>query len=195
MAPVTKAHVQLRRNVTNRLVRTSGYAKNGFTCVSRFPALLTRLPRSRETRRMRVGTHLKSHRSSCRPRDTRRRLKTFFFGTFLRPRNASRARDSACRVSSKSIVEHRISRARLGKNLRAYLFGNSARENRRKRGGDLCETFVEKELHRICKKIHIQFKIPRYSKKNGWNFEAISNSKCRNPHGKMIFIAEENFSC
>lgn len=40
-------------------------AKRGFTCVSRFPALLTRLPRSRETRRMRVGTHLKSH--CCSP--------------------------------------------------------------------------------------------------------------------------------
>ena len=49
----------------HRLVCTSGYAKNGFTCVSRFPALLTRLPRSRETRRMRVGTHLKSH--CCSP--------------------------------------------------------------------------------------------------------------------------------
>ena len=47
------------------VVCTCGYAKNGFTCVSRFPALLTRLPRSRETRRMRVGTHLKSH--CCSP--------------------------------------------------------------------------------------------------------------------------------
>lgn len=54
------------RNVTSRpVVCTCGYAKNGFTCVSRFPALLTRLPRSRETRRMRVGTHLKSH--CCSP--------------------------------------------------------------------------------------------------------------------------------
>lgn len=53
-------------NVTSRpVVCTCGYAKNGFTCVSRFPALLTRLPRSRETRRMRVGTHLKSH--CCSP--------------------------------------------------------------------------------------------------------------------------------
>lgn len=52
----------MRESMYSRIKKPKhfGNAKEGFTCVSRCPALLTRLLRSRGTRRMRVGTHLKS---------------------------------------------------------------------------------------------------------------------------------------
>lgn len=76
-----------------------------------------------------------AHRSSCRPRDTRRRLKTFF-GTFLRPRNASRARDSLSLSLSPRWLRYtcscfrvkvrRIFSKGVGKNLREKMEGKEA---------------------------------------------------------------------
>lgn len=83
-----------------------------------------------------------AHRSSCRPRDTRRRLKTFF-GTFLRPRNASRARDSlSLSLSALTALHLLVFSSKSTSNLFEGGRQKSSRENGRKRGN--CAKDVQK---------------------------------------------------
>lgn len=83
-----------------------------------------------------------AHRSSCRPRDTRRRLKTFF-GTFLRPRNASRARDSlSLSLSALTALHLLVFSSKSTSNLFEGSRQKSSRENGRKRGN--CAKDVQK---------------------------------------------------
>lgn len=95
MVLVTKAHIQLEERYTDLCVllamrRMDLHAFHGSRhCWHDCHAV----ERHVECVSVRILKVTAAHRSSCRPHDTRRRLKTFF-GTFLRPRNASRARDS-----------------------------------------------------------------------------------------------------
>lgn len=85
-----------------------------------------------------------AHRSSCRPRDTRRRLKTFF-GTFLRPRNASRARDSlSLSLSALTALHLLVFSSKSTSNLFEGSRQKSSRENGRKKGD------CAKNVQKIC---------------------------------------------